>query len=180
MHVVEESISVLNMSRIQTAENRQAILELVKSLHGQDHKLEKLVNELRKEIYETRYFIEMYLKLDLIISEIKDMLQNAMFYLEHLRTQLNFLSLGRLNPSTISPSNLRALLLEIKAHLPPTLALIGDPKQDLWLFYRQLRSSALNELLLLLKYLCFIFIISTRYIRFSICQFRSRIYRLKM
>ena len=66
-----------------------------------------------------------------------------MFYLEHLRTQLNFLSLGRLNPSTISPSNLRALLLEIKAHLPPTLALIGDPKQDLWLFYRQLRSSAL-------------------------------------
>ena len=50
------------MSRIQTAENRQAILELVKSLHGLDHKLEKLANELRKEIYETRYFIEMYLK----------------------------------------------------------------------------------------------------------------------
>ena len=143
MHVVEESISVLNMSRIQIAENRQAILGLVKSLHWLDHKLENLVNELRKEIYEARYFIEM--KLDLIIGEIKDMLQKAMFYLEHLRTQLNFLSLGRLNPSAISLSNLRALLLAIKAHLPPTLALTGDPKQDLWLFYRQLRSSALLD-----------------------------------
>ncbi|MCG8033933.1 MAG: envelope fusion protein, partial [Candidatus Thiodiazotropha taylori] len=62
---------------------------------------------------------------------------------EHLRTQLNFLSLGRLNPSTLSPSNLRSLLLEIRNNLPTTLALIGDPSSDLWLFYQRLQTSAL-------------------------------------
>lgn len=154
MHVVQESISILNMSRIEIAENRQAIIDLITSLHGLDDKLEMLVSDIRKEIRETRYFIEMYLKLDLILAEIKDMLQNAMFYLEHLRTQLNFLALGKLNPSTISPSNLRALLLEIKAHLPPTLSLISEPKTDLWSFYEQLQTSALldeNRIVVVIK-----------------------------
>lgn len=143
MHVVHESISILNMSRIEIAENRQAIADLLISVNALDKKLETLIDDVRNEIQETKYFIEMYLKLDLITMEIKDMVQSAMFYLEHLRTQLNFLSLGRLIPSTLSPSNLRSLLLEIKSHLPNTLALIGDPKADLWLFYQRLKTSAL-------------------------------------
>ena len=145
MHVVQESISILNMSRVEIAENRQVILELGESLHALDNKVGSLISEVKKEMYSTRYFLEMYLKLDLIIAEIKEMLQNAMFYLEHLRMQLNFLSIGRLTPSTISASNLRSLLVDIKAHLPPTLALIGNPSRDLWLFYKQLTISALLE-----------------------------------
>lgn len=106
MHVVHESISILNMSRIEISENRQAITDLVVSLHALDQKLETVVNDMRREIHKNKYFLELYLKLDLITSEIKGMLQNAMFYLEHLRTQLNVLSLGRLNPSTLFPFKL--------------------------------------------------------------------------
>ena len=145
IHVVQESISVLNTTRFQVAENRHAILELGSSVHQLNSKLEALVTEVKREIYETRYFLEMYLKLDLIITEIKNMLQNAMFYLEHLKTQLNFLCLGRLSPSTISPRNLRSLLLDIKAHLPSSLALMGDPNKNLWLFYQQLTTTALLD-----------------------------------
>ncbi|MCG8094216.1 MAG: envelope fusion protein [Candidatus Thiodiazotropha endolucinida] len=143
MHVVHESISLINVSRTEIAENRQAIADLLLSVHALDKKLEILIDDVRKQMHETKYFLGMYLKLDLITMEIKDMVQNAMFYLEHLRTQLNFLSLGKLNPSTLSPSNLRSLLLEIRNNLPTTLALISDPTSDLWLFYRRLQTSAL-------------------------------------
>ena len=71
------------MSPVEIAENRQVILELGESLHALDNKVELLVSEVKKERYSTRYFLEMYLKLDLIITEIKEMLLNAMFYLEH-------------------------------------------------------------------------------------------------
>ena len=145
IHVVEDSITILNMTRAEVSENRQAIMELVKSIHGLDSKLATIADALQKQIYENKHFLEMYLQLDLIINELKDMLQNGLFYLENLKTQLNFLSLGRLSMSSISPRNLKQLLSEIKSKLPTTLSLIGDPAKDLFLFYRQLASSALLE-----------------------------------
>ena len=143
MHVVHESISILNISRIEIAENRQAVSELIISVTALDKKLETPADNVRKQIYETKNFMALYMKLSLITMEIKDMIQNALLYLKHLKTQLNCLSLGRLIPSTLSPTNLRSLLLEIKSHLPASLALIGDPKSDLWLFYQRLQISAM-------------------------------------
>lgn len=87
----------------------------------------------------------MYVRLDLVIDEIKDMLQGALFYLEHLRDQINFLSLGRLSPSVITPHDLRSLLLEISSHLPPMMRLIGNPNDNLWIFYRYLTSTAILD-----------------------------------
>ena len=46
--------------------------------------------------------------------------------------------MGRLSPSIISPSNLRQLLLDVKARLPTTLKLPNDPQVDLWFFYKHL------------------------------------------
>ena len=66
-----------------------------------------------------------------------------MIYLEHLDMQLNMLSLGHLSPSTIAPENLRLLLLEIRAHLPPYLKLPEDPNTKLLDYYRFLSCSTL-------------------------------------
>ena len=80
MHTVHESISVLNMSRIKIAENRQSIIELVSSVLWLHEKLEHLVSGKRMQIDENKLFVEIYLKLDRVVSEIQDMIQNAMFH----------------------------------------------------------------------------------------------------
>ena len=64
LHIVEQSLSVLNVSCIQIAENRQAILDLIKSLHKLDTKLNRAVEMLNKEIFGVKYFLEIYLQLD--------------------------------------------------------------------------------------------------------------------
>ena len=136
IHVVEKAISVLDISRVQITENRRAITGLIVALQQIDGKLSKLTAAIEKQVKELENFIEMYLQLDLIIDEVKQMTQRAMFFLENLRLQLNLLSLGHLSPSIISPTNLRALLLDIQARLPSTLKLPNDPQKDLWYFYK--------------------------------------------
>ena len=126
MHLVEQNLSILNISRIQIAENRQAIMDLVKNLHQLDSKINKAVEMLNKEIFGIKYFLEMYLKLDMFVEELKTMMQRAMFHLETLRMHLNLLSLNHLSPTTVSPSNLRAMLSDIKSHLPITLTFPRD------------------------------------------------------
>lgn len=145
IHVVEESLTILNVSRLQIQENRQAIIQLITAVHSLDHKLGLITQTLKRQIFETKYFLNVYTKLDLVVEEIKTMLQQAMFYLEHLKDQINFLSLGTISPSLISPHSLRSLLLEIKTHLPPLLTLIGDPNTELWFFYKQLTSMAIMD-----------------------------------
>lgn len=136
LHVVKDSLTILNMSRVEISENRHAITDLIIALQQTDVKIKRISQEIEKQSSQLEQFMDMYLKLDLIIGELKQMTQRAMFYLENLRLQLNLLSMGRLSPSIISPSNLRQLLLDVKARLPTTLKLANDPQVDLWFFYK--------------------------------------------
>ncbi len=52
------------------------------------------------------------------------------------------LSLNHLSPSTISPQNLRAALIEISDRIPSNMQLPADPKENIWYFYNTLTCSA--------------------------------------
>ena len=131
LHSVKESLSILNISRVQITENRHTLTELIVALQRTNDQIKKISEAIEKKITQLEKFIDIYLKLDLIIDELKQMTQCAMFYLENIRLQLNLLSMGRLSPSISSPNNLRSLLLEIKARLPTTLKLPKDPASDM-------------------------------------------------
>ena len=73
MHLVEQNLSILNISRIQIAENRQAMVDLVKNLHQLDSKINKAVEMFNKGIFGVKYFLEMYLKVDMFVEELKTM-----------------------------------------------------------------------------------------------------------
>ena len=44
------------------------------------------------------------------------------------------LSLSHLSPSTFSPNNSRALLLDVKDKLPVSMQLPADPENNIWYF----------------------------------------------
>ena len=73
------------------------------------------------------------------------MMQRAMFHLEDLRMHLNLLSLSHFSPTTVSPFNLRAMLSDVKSHLPKTLTFPMDHIQDTWSFYKDLSCSAIID-----------------------------------
>ena len=69
-----------------------------------------------------------------ILDKIGLMTQDAMFYLENFKLELNMLSLQHLSTNTISPNNLRKMLTEIESRLPNNFKLPGNPRDNIWYF----------------------------------------------
>ena len=113
------------------AENRHSLGQITANLVHLGSKLDNVTQLLEKQIIEVEYFVQMYLQLESIIEEIRRTMRQAIFYMEHLQLQLNMLSHGHLSPSVISPRDLRKMLTEVRAHLPPFLKLPNDPGREL-------------------------------------------------
>lgn len=144
-HVVKDSLTLLNATRVQVSENRQTLNELIKSLSTLEGRLNIISHELDKRLTQLEAFVNTYFQVELVMTEIKQIVGRVTFYFEHLQLQLNMLSLGRLAPSTITPNNLKKLLLEIEAHLPTSLHLPGDPEKNLWKYYQMLTCKTVLE-----------------------------------
>ncbi|CAG2210600.1 unnamed protein product [Mytilus edulis] len=142
-HVLSESLTIVNVTRAEVAQNRKTINSLTTGLHDVDLKLRNITTLLKKEIADLETFVDIYAKLDVITSEMKLMVQRATFYFVHLNSQLNMLSLGHLSPSTINPTSFRFLLTEIQSQLPAYLKLPKDPIKDLWAYYQSLTCTTL-------------------------------------
>ena len=138
IHNLEESMTLLNLSRVHISENRRAIMDLIKCYQRLDAEIWKIKELFEQHFASLEQFINLYFQYKLLLDEIKLKMQNAVVYLDNLRAELSMLSLNHLSPSTISPSNLRSLLLEIKDKLPATIRLPSDPITDIWYFYNTL------------------------------------------
>ena len=113
IHNLEQSMTILNLSRVEIAENRRAIMDLVQCVQALDDKIKELESAFYTRFSRLEQFVNTYFQFKLILEEIGQSTQNAIVYLENLRTELNMLSLNHLSPSTISPKNFRELLLDI-------------------------------------------------------------------
>ena len=142
IHNLEQSMTPLNLSRIQIAENRRAIMDLVECVMNLDDKIKELATYTTTHFVRLEQFVNTYFQFKLILEEIRQSTQNAFIYIENLRTELNMLSLSHLSPSTISPKNLRALLLDVKDKLPVSMQLPADPESNIWYFYNTLTCTA--------------------------------------
>jgi uncharacterized coiled-coil protein SlyX len=109
-HVLQESLSILNVSRIEIAENRKSVNEL----------LFMIFTIIFNEII---FNLDRHVAMNSIIDGLSRLVTEARFYIEHLQMQLNKLTVGHLSPSVISTKNLRSLLIGIASKLPPGILL---------------------------------------------------------
>ena len=143
VHVLKESISLLNSSRMEIAVNKHSINEIISTLSVIDVKINNVTEAIEKRFVEMENFIKMYLQLDLIIEELKQVTQKALWALQHLKLQLNMLSSERLSSIVIAPAMLRKILLDIESKLPRSLRLPDDPNISLWKYYKYLTCSTM-------------------------------------
>ncbi|ESP03464.1 hypothetical protein LOTGIDRAFT_171401 [Lottia gigantea] len=144
-HVVAESLSILNVSRLHISENRQQVNVLSDSLRNLDIKIKNVVRQFKKKLVSSEGFLHLYLRMKLVLDDLKNMYLRAEMYASEIKLQLNMLSLGHLSPSVLTPGSLRKLLLEIQSHLPPSVRLPANPKKNLWHYYRILNCVTIIE-----------------------------------
>ena len=113
VHDLETSLSVLNMTRVAVNENRRSIMDLIICIQKLDRKISKLQGQLEDKLTRLGQFVHTYLQFQMIFDEIKLTIQNAIFYIGNLKSEINMLGLDHLSTSTISPGALKELLTEI-------------------------------------------------------------------
>lgn len=91
-----------------------------------------VMSTMASELQSLVGFLQQYFHLLAITSRVHQTSQLLTILLEHLRTQLDMLSMGHLSPSIITLGRLREVLLEIQAKLPHHLRLPVDPTEQLW------------------------------------------------
>ena len=144
-HVLEESLSIINTSRISIDRNRQTINDILNSLTEMDRKMESITGALELQIHELSHFIQVYTQLDLVVEELKRFMLKGLFLIEHLKVQLSFMSLSKLSTSIVNPFELKRILNDIGSRLPPNLRLPSQTKDGLWAYYHSLELTTVLE-----------------------------------
>lgn len=139
VHILEDSITILNTSRLEISKNRHTINDILETISAINNKISNVTKELSSQIIEVENFLQMYLKLDLIVEELKHSMQNGLVLLENLKLQINMLSTEKLSPLIISPVTLKATLKNIATKLPREFRLPDNEDKNLWKYYTYLR-----------------------------------------
>ena len=154
IHDLDVSLSVLNLTRMQVSENRRSIMDLIIVVQKLDRKIFDLQQVFSAKLVRLEQFVHTYLQFQMILDEIKQTTQDAVFYLESLKSELNMLSMQHLSTNTISPKDLKELLIEVESKLPNNFELPRNPRKDIWYFYKTLTSITYledNEIRIVLK-----------------------------
>ena len=67
-HVVDENISVINITRVEMSENRQALSKMIGSLANLNVKLGNITQAIGKGGFQVGQFVQLYLQLESIIQ----------------------------------------------------------------------------------------------------------------
>ena len=135
IHDLEVSLSVLNLTRMQVAENRRSIMDLIIVVQKLDRKISKLAQSFETKLVRFEQFIHTYLQFQMILNEIRLATQDGVMYLENSKSELNILSMDHLSTNTISPTNLKELLVEVVSKLPNNLELPRNPRKKRYLVF---------------------------------------------
>ena len=84
-HIIDENISVINVTKVEMSENRQAINKILDSLSLLDSKIDDITQALEREVFQVSQFIQLYLQLDSVIQAIRRTIWWAGTYMEHIQ-----------------------------------------------------------------------------------------------
>lgn len=141
----KESVSILNVTRLELTENRVSINRLINDLRELRQEIYNQSRTVVNEFQALSGFVQQYFQLISIVNKVRQSSQTLTILMEHVRAQLDMLSLGHLSPGIVTPGHLRELLLKIQAELPHHLRLPVSPDEDLWKYYNALGCVTLLE-----------------------------------
>ncbi len=137
VHVLDDTVSILNSTNIEVRKNRHAIRSMVEEISQLEQSLADQSLALRSYMSDMQDFLLTYLQFNLMITEIREAVERAMFYMENVKMQLDQLTLGHVAPTVIQPEELMQILAEIKAQIPEYLTLPA-PIGNIWYYYKTL------------------------------------------
>lgn len=137
IHILNDTLSVVNVTQVAVHENRQAIKSLSDVVRNLDTRLTQLTEALKEYLNDLENFLVVYLQVDLLITEMREAVERALFYMDNVKIQMNQMALSHLSPTIIPPRDLKRILTSIRSLIPNYLMLPADI-DDIWYYYKTL------------------------------------------
>ena len=106
-HILNQTLSVVNITRIEVQQNRHAIRTMADIVQGMELRL----NDYRALQKNLHMFVITYTQVDMMLAELREAVEKGMFYMDNVRMMLGQLSVGHLAPTVIPSNELRQLSL---------------------------------------------------------------------
>ena len=144
-HAFQESISVLNVTRLEVKENRQKRNEIINSIGSIEDTIINISDQLEQRINTLEKMVILIAHITQVIEEIKNAITRSMYFYLHLQIQVQSIIMQHLSPSTVTADNLRSILLSIQERLPKTIGLPFDPRTPLFEYFQYLKCMTLFQ-----------------------------------
>jgi len=135
--VLNDIISISNVSRSLINENREKINGMIKNIETIYSDLDEVKRDLQ-ELFLTRRFLLIYSEVVVHFNRLRTSTETLKSDINKFAQYLTMLNSGKLSPALIDPNHLQKELISIQKQLPPTIILPEDPVQNIWHYYKYL------------------------------------------
>jgi hypothetical protein len=143
-HIVEDSISVINISKIDISLNRRSINSLIDSTNILAARFDNMTYQLM-HIQEFQRTILHYLQIQNVVLNLEEVLIDLLDELTKLDGALSDMFSQKITPRVISPSELANLLSVIQHNLPNTMSLPFEIRSSLLNYYQVLSCNLFRD-----------------------------------
>ena len=135
IHNLKESLTIVNITRMEVEENRNEINELIHAVTNINLKIDNTSEELFNVVKPLNEFVMAYAQILSSVHDMSDYSNQVLEHLDRVDDKLDMLSLKHLSPNVIHPTIMLEALLHIEENLPDQLRLPESPKESLWFYY---------------------------------------------
>ena len=142
-HVLTESLSLINITRMEVEENRHAINEIIRGMGKLVEAWQRSVRDIVNRIAPLERFALAYAQSQINLNKLRDLIIAETNLFTNLHAKIAKLSTKRLSPLILPAPELVKILKSIEVELPPQLMLPRDPRETPWYYYNILTTSTI-------------------------------------
>ena len=138
--VLDDIISIRNISRALITENRHMINSMIDSILFLNHTLANIQRDIQP-LFVTRQFLLTHAEVLIHSHRLRAAVSDIRNDINKFGKYLDILSSWKLNPTLVDPIHLCDQLLRIQKEIPPTTELPENPANNIWHYYKYLTVS---------------------------------------
>ena len=143
-NVLNDVISITYVARGLINENIKKINNIVDTIINLNQTIKHIAGQL-EPLYTARKFMFMHTEFISHHTRIRMVTRQIADDIESIRSYLSTFTTAKITPQIIGPKHLRQEVIKINKQLPPKITLPGNPKINIWHYYKFLTVTPLTD-----------------------------------
>ena len=145
VHVVEESLTLINKTSFEVQMNRDAMNHLSRRLRRLDDHVTNVIKDIETNVHPILLYQNLMQGILDSFRLVSDAIQQNYIALSVLLDQTHEVLQGRFPPSLVTPPELRSLLTHIRKNAPVGFVLPVDPSSEITWYYKNIVTAIIPD-----------------------------------